>query len=141
MNTEQQHLLEGELIADEGLRLKPYVDSVGKLTIGIGRNLTDRGITATEAMFLFRNDIALTEQELAAFTWFQRLTPERQRAIFNMAFNLGAPKLHEFKRMIAAIEARQYEAAAAEMLASKWAGQVGGRARRLADLMIHDPAV
>lgn len=58
--------LKAQLVIDEGLRLRPYRDSVGKLTIGCGRNLDDVGITAAEAMMLLDNDVSRVERELVA---------------------------------------------------------------------------
>jgi lysozyme len=124
-----------ELIRDEGLRLKPYVDSVGKLTIGVGRNLTDVGISEAEAHVLLAADIMSAERVLDRFTpWWRGLTEDRQRVMINMAFNLGL-NLLEFRRTLAFIESGQYEKAADAMLESKWAQQVGPRAVRLAERM------
>lgn len=128
--------LRHDLLRDEGLRLKPYRDSVGKLTIGVGRNLDDLGITEREAMDLLANDIARTEVELdRALPWWRDLTDGRQRALLNMAFNLGVPRLVGFRRMLAALAGGEYETAAVEALDSQWARQVGDRARRIADLL------
>lgn len=130
-------LLHRDLVRDEGLRLKPYRDSVGKLTIGIGRNLDDRGITEAEAHMLMLTDIALVELELdRAVPWWRRMTDARKRALANMAFNLGLPKLLGFRNMLAALEAGDYETAASEALDSRWARQVGQRANRIAELIL-----
>ena len=127
-----------ELTRDEGVRLKPYRDSVGKLTIGIGRNLDDVGISRAEAEHLLHNDIA--EAMLAldrALPWWRTLDEIRQRVIANMAFNMGTVKLLTFKNTLRSVQSGDYLAAAQGMLASKWAKQVGPRAERLA-LMMRD---
>ena len=125
-----------DLIRHEGLRLKPYRDTVGKLTIGIGRNLDDMGITTEEALFLLNNDITRVRTELVlAFRWFPQLSPVRRDVITNMAFNLGVPRLKRFKNMIRHIENASWTSAAKEMLDSKWAKQVGQRAVELAKMM------
>lgn len=136
--------LETELIRDEGERLRPYRDSVGKLSIGIGRNLDDKGISRDEMFLLLRNDVlehlALLDVYLP---WWRTMDEVRQRVIANMAFNLGVGpsreqptgKLLEFKNTLAAMERGDYEAAARGMEASAWARQVGPRARRLVDMM------
>ena len=125
-----------ELTRDEGLRLKPYRDTVGKLTIGIGRNLDDVGISQDEAMHLLDNDIARTTAALdKAIPWWRSLNDVRQRVVVNMAFNLGVAGLLGFKNTLAAMKAGRYADAAGGMLASKWATQVGERAKRLADMM------
>lgn len=120
----------------EGLRLKPYRDTVGKLTIGYGRNLDDNGITQTEAEVLLDHDLYEAEKScIRHFEWFEGLSELRQRVVAEMVFNLGLAKFKEFKRTIAAIKAKDYQAAAQQMLESKWASQVGIRAKRLAEWM------
>lgn len=125
-----------ELLLDEGLKLKPYRCTAGKLTIGVGRNLDDVGITRTEALQMLENDIQRTAIELdAKLPWWRSLDEVRQRVILNMAFNLGVPGLLGFKNTLATVQAGKYEDAAKGMLASRWAGQVGDRAQRLAQMM------
>jgi lysozyme len=125
-----------DLIRDEGLRLKPYTDSVGKTTIGVGRNLTDMGISRDEAYRMLNNDLEKTQADLDQhLPWWKKLDEVRQRVIANMAFNMGLPRLLAFKRTLDLIQAGDYETAATEMLCSVWAKQVGPRAVRLSDLM------
>ncbi|MEL0114284.1 MAG: hypothetical protein VW835_21355, partial [Rickettsiales bacterium] len=120
----------------EGLRLTPYVDTVGKITVGVGRNLSDRGITEAQAYAWLDEDIALAVAELTArFPWFADLDEARRRVLIDMHVNMGIQRLKGFKRMLAALAARNYWRAADEMLASKWATQVHGRAERLARMM------
>lgn len=126
--------IEDQLILHEGLRLKPYRCTENKLTIGVGRNIEERGITATEAMFLLKNDIEAVEKELSRFSWFTKQDEIRRRVLIDMGF-MGVPRLLGFKKMIQALGADDYEKAAAEMLDSKWSRQVGGRAVRLAEMM------
>jgi len=136
MSPEAKERLRRMLIVHEGLRLKPYRCPAGYLTIGVGRNLEARGISREEAMVLLENDIA--EAEAAArgfFPAFDRLEEPRQAVLVDMAFNLGAVRLGGFRRFRAALERGDFEQAAREMLDSKWAEQVGPRARRLAEMM------
>jgi lysozyme len=113
-----------------------YVDTVGKLTVGFGRNLTDRGLSDAEAELLLRNDVADHWVELVkALPWVVRLDPVRQRVLANMAFNLGVPKLLKFHRTLDLVKRGAFEAAAVAMLQSRWAEQVGARADRLAVMM------
>ena len=128
--------LVAELTRDEGLRLKPYLDTVGKTTIGVGRNLTDVGISEDEADYLLRSDISRTVADLnRLLPWWSTLDDVRQRVLANMAFNMGAVGLSEFHQTLTAIQAGAYEAAASGMLHSLWARQVGPRALRLAEMM------
>lgn len=124
-----------QLILYEGLRLLPYRDTVGKLTIGVGRNLDDKGITRAEALMMLDTDIAECLVDLDTFPWFRQLDHERQVVMVNMRFNLGPLGLREFKNTLAAIAAGDYATAAANMLQSKWAQQVGQRAVTLAATM------
>lgn len=136
-----------ELTRDEGLRLKPYRCSAGKLSIGIGRNLDDVGIFPGEAEIMVRNDIARTEAELDLhLPWWRRLDPVRQRAMLNWAFNIGVVehdgKLLTFKNSLELIRTGRYLDAAQHMLDSKWARDVGigtpenpGRALRVVTMM------
>jgi lysozyme len=130
-----KEILRELLIKHEGLRLKPYVDTVGKLTIGVGRNLDDVGISKDEALFMLDNDIEKCEAELKQFDWFNNLDEVRQIVLLDMAFNLGIPRLLKFKKTIQYIQDCDFENAAKEMLDSTWAKQVKGRALELSEMM------
>ena len=125
---------EKTLIRHESLRKKPYRCTAGKLTIGVGRNLEDRGITTEEALYLMRNDIAACRRERSALD-VPPLTPAREGVLLNMLFNLGLPRVLGFARMLQALREEDYHRAADEMLDSKWARQVGKRAEELAKTM------
>jgi lysozyme len=129
-------LLQKQLVLHEGVRLKPYRCTAGRLTIGIGRNLDDVGISQDEALLLLRNDIARALSAVRAeLPWFDRLDNIRQRVLVDMCFNLGIDGLLAFKQTLAAVASGDYDRAATEMLSSRWAAQVGERARRLARMM------
>jgi lysozyme len=113
------------IILHEGLRLKPYTDTVGKLTIGAGRNLTDRGISRDEAYLMLDNDIAQCKQELSGYAWYTVLDEVRQGVLIELVFNVGLTKALGFKNMIVALSAKHYSTAATELLNSVWAKQVG----------------
>lgn len=128
MTPEDRDRLKAQLVRHEGIRLKPYKDSVGVLTIGIGRNLESRGITAAEAYTLLDNDIDECLRSCsAAFPWFDALDPMRQRVWMDLCFNLGLTKLLKFKATIAAMERNDFQEAAAHLEDSKWFTQVGRR--------------
>lgn len=127
--------LEEQLIEHEGLRLRPYRCPAGKLTIGVGRNLDDAGISEAEARQLLQHDIAACRADLETFAWWARLTSRQQDALIDMRFNLGPRGFRKFGRMLAALAAGDDQAAAREMRASRWASQVGARARRLAAMV------
>jgi len=126
-----QKLIEN-LKRHEGLRLKPYLCPEGKITIGFGRNLEDMGISEKEAEMLLMSDIERCYEELDVFSWFHDLDQVRQEAMVNMLFNLGLPTFLEFKRTLKFMAEGAYSQAAVEMLDSKWANQVGDRAKELA---------
>lgn len=127
--------IEEQLILHEGLRLKPYRCPAGKLTIGVGRNLEDKGLSEKEALFLLRNDIAEATERLEKLGWFKALDPVRRKVIVDMAFNLGMSGLLSFKHMIQALNCYDYNTAADEMVDSLWYRQVGKRAERLVKMM------
>ncbi|KVE31070.1 MULTISPECIES: glycoside hydrolase family protein [Burkholderia] len=135
MGTFDRRQLIAELSRDEGRRLKPYVDTVGKTTIGVGRNLTDVGISDPECDAMLSSDIDRTVAWLDRnLSWWRQLDGVRQRVVINMAFNMGGALL-TFTNTLAAMKRGDYAAAADGMLASKWAQQVGARATRLAAMM------
>ncbi len=121
-----------QLKRDEGLRLKPYVDTVGKITVGYGTNISD-GIDQGEAEYLLSNRLNAKKLELVqALPWVADLDEARRGALVNMAYNMGVHGVMGFHDMLALLKAGQYEAAAHEMMLSLWARQVGARATRLA---------
>lgn len=121
-----------QLKRDEGFESKPYRDSVGKTTIGYGRNLDDVGISEAEATMLLQDDITVATVSLEkAFPWTAELDAVRRGVLINMAFNMGIGGLATFKDTLAKVQAGDYAGAAREMLDSQWAQQVGGRAQRL----------
>jgi lysozyme len=125
-----------QLTAHEGLRLKPYKCTAGKTSIGIGRNLDDRGITEAEALYLLNNDLDGVEADLdRVLPEWRSFSTRRQMALADMCFNLGVSKLLGFERMIDALKARDFQEASRQMILSRWADQVGLRARTLAKMM------
>lgn len=127
--------IEEQIALHEGLRLKPYVDTVGKVTIGYGRNLTDVGISVVEAMMLRENDLARVNHDLAGFSWWSSLDPVRRRVVQDLRFNLGPSRFREFGRFLSALERRDYAAAAAELQSSRWYAQVKTRGVHLVFMM------
>lgn len=128
--------LKARLMKSEGLRLSPYQDTVGKITIGWGRNLSDVGITESEAIMMLDHDILIAERDtLRALPWTSSMDGVRFGVLVDMAFNMGITRLLTFKNTLAAVQARNYAKAAEHMLDSKWARQVGQRAVDLAEIM------
>jgi lysozyme len=119
-----------------GLRLCPGMVCKGHPTIGVGRALDVNGISSEEIAFLLNNDITRVSDQLnAALPWFGTLDYVRQCALINMAFNLGVAGMLGFHETLSLIAAGNYQLAGSQMLASKWATQVGARARRLAEMI------
>ena len=119
----------------EGLRLAPYKDSVGKLTVGYGHNIDDLGISQAVADVMLKEDVNVAYHDAYRFDWFAGLDGVRRAVVINMVFNLGLPRFTGFKKTIALIERGDYWAASQEMLDSKWAEQVGSRAIELSEMM------
>lgn len=141
--------LRSQLQRDEGLRLKPYLDccgrfwrlcecpTKGKLTIGYGRNLDDKGVSEAEASGMLDNDIRdFTAAVVAELPWIIRLDEARRAVLVNMALNIGIGGLMQKNpKALAACQRGDYAEAAREMLDGPWKHQVGPRAFRLARQM------
>lgn len=125
-----------QLKVHEGVRSKVYLDTEGIETIGVGRNLKDRGLSDDEIELMLANDIRDFQEEVErAFPWWSDMDDVRQRVVVDMAFNMGLGSLSKFVNTLAHIENGRYEEASVEMLDSKWARQVGDRANVLSDMM------
>ena len=128
--------LSAQLRIDEGVRNKLYQDTVGKTTGGVGRNFSDRPMSPALIQFMLDEDIDLVVDELDRNApWWKSLNDARGTVLCNLCFNLGWPRLAGFKQFLAALQAGRYDMAAAEMMDSTWAKQVGARAVRLAKIM------
>lgn len=136
------------LIVNEGCKLGSYRDSVGKLTIGIGRNLDDNPLTTEElchighdcrtkfisneqAAYLCRNDLAKVRKDLdRELPWWKELDIDRQYVMIDLCFNMGINTLKTFQRTLSSIATGFYIRASGQLLQSKYARQVGIRAER-----------
>ena len=126
-----------QLRGDEGVRARAYRDSLGLLTIGVGRLIDpsrpDSGLRPAEIDQLLTNDIVDRVLALnAALPWFATLDDVRKGALVNMAFQLGTPGLLAFKVTLGLMAAGDWVGASDAMLKSKWATQTPERARRMA---------
>lgn len=119
----------------EGKQLMPYEDTEGILTIGVGHNLRDRGISESVCDLMLEEDIQSATADAHSFRWFSSLNEPRQAVIVNMIFNLGLNRFREFKKTISYLSNELYQTASREMLDSKWALQVGNRAVELSEMM------
>lgn len=131
--------LADDLKRDEGLRLKAYVDTVGVVTIGYGHAHVAPGTVWTQA----QADAALdADIETACglldshLPWWRDLDDVRQDGLANLCFNIGIGSLMGFHNTLQAVREHRWDDAAAGLLASKWASQVGGRSKRLAKQML-----
>ena len=123
-----------QLKRHEGIELKPYQDTVGKWTIGVGRNLDDIGISEQEAEMLLLNDIKEAERQLiTTMPWTQELDEVRFSALLNLVFNVGIGTASKFVNAMGLLKDEKYDMAADEFLQSKWARQVGNRAIEVTD--------
>ena len=133
-------LLITDLKKHEGLELFPYLDTADppKTTIGYGRNLDDRGISEEEAEAMLRREATEHYDELVtALPWVADLPDHVQVVLANMAFNLGLTRLLQFRNMLAALESGDMPKAGSEMMDSRWATQVKGRAVDLQELLLN----
>lgn len=119
----------------EGVKRFPYRCSADKLTIGVGRNLDDRGISEDEINYLLDNDIANTIRDCETLDYWSNLDSVRRLVVADMVFNLGLSRYLLFKKFNAALSFKDYTLAAIEMKDSKWYRQVGRRAEKLHEAM------
>jgi len=128
--------LKTSLINDEAFRSKPYRCSANKLTIGVGRNIEDRGISRKEGLFLLDNDIREVEEDmLGLFPRFGQFSESRQVALMNMRFQLGYRRFRKFKKMIQAVRNRDWGEVKVQAKDSKWYRQVTRRAERILKML------
>lgn len=118
----------------EGRKLTPYQDSEGHWTLGFGHKMTNP-ISEEAALLILKDDV------LHAIEGLNRRIPswtthssDIQDLLVELAFNLGINGLMTFEKFLIALHRSDYRLAKAELLNSKWAGQVGGRAARMASV-------
>ncbi|AAQ81541.1 lysozyme murein hydrolase [Aeromonas phage 44RR2.8t] len=154
--------LEDMLVYDEGRKLKVYWDHLGYPTVGIGhlivlRETKDMGvinhmlgeqlghrvdgvISDEDCSKLFESDVKSVKREIGRYpaikSAFDACDETRQKAIYNMMFQMGGPRLSGFKKSLGLIAARNWTAAYAELLNSSWARQTPNRAQRVAQVIL-----
>ena len=123
----------------EGVETHAYTDSVGKITIGVGRNIDPEGglgLSPREVNYLLQNDVDRVENELlGVIPWVEYIGWARMDALVNICFNLGLPRFLKFKKALAAAEDGNWDLCAEEFMDSRWATQVGRRAIELTELL------
>ena len=123
----------------EGVETHAYRCTANKTTIGVGRNIDPDGgigLSDSEISYILANDVKRVNAELCdTFRWYKKLDAPRKDALMDMAFNMGLPRLKQFKKSLAAMKANNYELAATEFLDSRWAKQVGKRAITVTDMI------
>lgn len=144
-----KELLLARLPRTEGRRLKPYKDTAGKWTVGVGHNINDNGLPArcvvsiietgqlTDELVsnLLSEDIDKVLIDCKAIPFFKTLDPVRQSVLADMVFNMGIGKVLGFVNTLGCMQRSEWDAAATNMLKSKWAEQVGNRAIELAGIL------
>ena len=131
-----EDILKADLIVHEGRKNNAYIDTVGKITVGVGYNLSDRELPDWIIDWLL--DMTMTEAIETAEAFiknFEELSDNRKAVLANMAFNLGSNRFRGFKKLKKAVESNQFDLAAQEMINSHWYRQVGNRGVYLADKM------
>jgi len=129
--------LKAELTRDEGIRFKPYKDSVGKLTIGCGHDLDDVPISYRAVMQILEDDILQAMGQLnGRIPWWVSLNEARQRALMNLCFQLGINGLLGFKQMLAALQDGDWQRAHDELINSKLNSQAPNRTGRTAQMLL-----
>lgn len=135
MTTADLDTLRSQLVLHEGNKALAYDDATGNplkrgdtlkgfLTVGVGRNLTTKPLSARIRALMLDEDIEECLSDLRSFSWFFALDAVRTRALIDLRFNLGGGGLRGFVRFLAAMARKDYEAAADALLDSRWATQV-----------------
>ena len=133
MNIEQ---LKETITRHEGLRLDLYQCTANANTIGVGHNLDAKGISAAVAALMLEEDILDAVVDLEKnIRGFVKLPEVVQEALVNLCFNMGIPRLMQFKKTLAYIQEGDYKKAANELLDSRYAHQVGYRAVEVAEMI------
>lgn len=128
-------LFEADILRDEGQRSTVYFDSLGVPTIGRGHN-GNKPLSARAIQMIYEDDKADAVADLnRLLPWWKAMTDARQRAIANMCYQLGYPRLSKFTNMLKAMQSGDYDTAAAEALDSTWATQTPDRAKRIAQMI------
>ena len=128
--------IKDQLIKHEGLRLKPYKCTAGKLTIGVGRNLDDVGISEHEALDMLFNDIGKCMNDLREiFQQFDQFPENIQLVLVDMRFHLGPNRFRAFRAMIRAVDDRDWSEMIRQMKNSAWYLQVKNRANNLIEMV------
>jgi len=151
MEPKHIEILRQMLTFDEGRINQLYTDHLGNWTFGVGRNVRENPLDHDEQMLalqaitsgdpaqlidkLLDNDIARAIKVCAYHGYWSNLAPERQICLANASFNLGGANYNNFLKMHSALAQGRYNAAAEEMLRSRWAEQVPSRVKRLAEIM------
>ena len=136
-----------ELIMDEGYKYEIYLDHLGYPTLGVGHLITEKdevygqevGTVVHDERIkeCLQNDIDIVCKELNdKMSWWRGLNDNHRRVMANMCFNLGYPRLSGFKNFLSAMKDENWKKAAEEMMDSRWATQVGDRAKRLRDRVL-----
>jgi len=138
--------LQAELEIDEGCMYEIYLDHLGYATFGIGHLVLESdpeygwevgsSVDTVRVHETFESDIETVLSDCnKLYSDFEDLPEEAQRVIANMMFNMGRPRLSKFKGMKRGVDARDWNAAADEMVDSRWYRQVTNRADRLVERM------
>ena len=133
MNNER---LRETIIRHEGIRLDMYQDTLGIWTVGVGHNIQEKGISQAVMELMLEEGLAEAVSELKrSVSFFSKMPEQVQEALVNLAFNMGIPRLMQFKKTLAYLRDGNFEAAADELLDSRYAEQVGRRADEVADMI------
>jgi lysozyme len=135
--------LEDRIKRHEGLRLRPYLDSLGHYTIGYGHEITStealmykEGVTLEWASETLQADIqSHRDALLQALPWMTKIDPVREDVFVELCFNLGLAGLLAFHRTLTDAEDGMWVKCSVDLLLSKWATQVKGRAVELAQII------
>jgi len=120
----------------EGSRLDMYQDTLGIWTIGVGHNIQEKGISPKVMEIMLEEDLEEAISELKrSVSFFSKMPEQVQEALVNLSFNMGIPRLMQFRKTLAYLRDGEFASAADELLDSRYAEQVGHRALEVADMI------
>jgi lysozyme len=130
--------LREQLASEEDVRFFPYIDTKGNATIGIGHNLTGRGISQQVLELIYQEDVDEAIDDLnRELSWWKNLDDVRARVFADLCFNMGINALLEFHNMISASVSSDWGKAAKELMDSQWYIDVGPiRGTKLVNMLL-----
>lgn len=132
------------IIHHEGIRHRPYKDSLGLWTVGVGHLIGDgkslppeynREFSNEEVMEMFEKDFQHHKQAAEKIPGYDNLNDKGQAALVDLTFNMGPAWYKKWPSFTRNLKEGDTEGAAKSLEDSKWYTQVGRRAPTIVSLI------